>query len=655
MRPGEKKYPHVFSPGKIGKMETKNRIKYASTETNFNYGDGFVADKEVAYMEAQAKGGAGLVTTQGAFTDPRGEGKGYVGMMGIWDDKFIPGLKRIADAIRKYDSKGVLQLMHCGRVGGIHLDYTAGPSEVPQKLPRFRPPREMTVADIEECIAEHVKGAQRAQEAGFDAVEISGIVGYLLSNFISSYTNKREDDFGPTPEKRAEFSRRIVAGIRKGVGPDFPIVIRLCGDELLFDRGGSTPEETLVMNKIILEAGCDALSVTAGWQESPVSVISRDVEMGHWLYIAEEYKRELPKHIAVSMAYRLFVPELPDKAIGEGKLDFWEMCRPMIADPFLPNKIAEDRQEDIIPCMACNQCLARLFRDAELTCMVRPSLGHEREPEYGFYGFPKAGKKKKVVVIGAGVAGLQVASIASEKGHDVTVFEAHDKVGGQLEAASHGPWGDKEFMRLIDHLARKTEKFGGKIVTGKQVDKAQASELGADVVVFASGAKADRSIPGSDGDHVLDYFQVLRGEKEWGKRVAIIGHTGVALSTALAIVDRKPETEVHIVGPGKKFGLDVNPSYIWRFKMKLREAKVAQHTFSKVIAIKPGVVEIETQGEKGAVECDTVVLANPVANQDEVLQKKKADDPEYYTIGDAVWVRRGNSALLDGYRLGMQL
>ena len=184
MKPGEKKYPHIFQPGNIGKMEVKNRIKYASTETNFNYGDGFVADKEVAYMEAQARGGAGMVTTQGAYTDPRGEGQGYVGMMGIWGDKFIPGLKRIADVIHKHSAKGVLQLMHCGRVGGINLEYTVGPSAVKQRIPRFREPVEMTKEEIEIAVDEHVQGARRCIEAGFDAVEISGIVGYLISNLF---------------------------------------------------------------------------------------------------------------------------------------------------------------------------------------------------------------------------------------------------------------------------------------------------------------------------------------------------------------------------------------------------------------------------------------------------------------------------------------
>ena len=210
MRAGEAKYPHIFSPGRIGRVETKNRIKYAATETNFNGEDGFVHDREVAYMRAIAKGGPGIVTTQGAFTDPTGEGKGYVGMMGIYDDKFIPGLTRIADAIHEYDSVAILQLMDCGRVGGIHLDYTVGPSVVPQRIPRFREPREMTVEQIERVVQNNHDGALRTVEAGYDAVEISGIVGYLISNFNSAYTNRRTDAYGGTVEKRAKFMCDII-------------------------------------------------------------------------------------------------------------------------------------------------------------------------------------------------------------------------------------------------------------------------------------------------------------------------------------------------------------------------------------------------------------------------------------------------------------
>jgi 2,4-dienoyl-CoA reductase (NADPH2) len=647
MKPGEKKYPHIFSPFRIGKMEMKNRIKYASTETNFNYGDGFVSDKEVAYMEAQARGGAGIVTTQGAFTDPRTEGKGYVGMMAIWDDKFIPGLKRISDAIHKYDSKSILQLMHCGRVGGVELEYTVGPSAVKQRIPRFREPKEMTVEEIETAIQEHVDGARRCQEAGYDGVEISGIVGYLISNFISSYTNLRTDAFGGTVEKRAEFMRRIVAGIRKQVGPDYPIIIRLCGDELLHDRGGNKPEESLQVIKIAEQAGIDCLSVTAGWQESAVSVISRDIPMGHWLPVSERMKKNLK--VPVAMAYRLFLPQIVEDALVQGRLDVWEMCRPMIADPYLPRKILEGQEEEIIPCMACNICLARLFRDAELCCFVRPSLGHEAEADFGFYGFPKAPQKKKVWIIGGGVAGLQAGAIAAEKGHRVTITEQSDHLGGQLAAAAHGPWGDDEFMRLVDFLEGQCRKHGAKIELNKAVTKDEVKASDADVVILATGAKPHSEVKGADRANVVSCLDVFEGRAKVGKRAVILGDGGVAISTALLLLHRGGH-EVALVGKAKKPGADVNPSYIWRYMSKLKEGKAVLVTLAKVEEITDAGVAVVTPEGPKTIPADTVIIATMQSAQELLKGKKGA-----YVIGDAVTVRRANSAVLDGYRMGMRL
>jgi 2,4-dienoyl-CoA reductase (NADPH2) len=647
MKPGEKKYPHIFKPGKIGKMEVKNRIKYASTETNFNYGDGFVADKEVAYMEAQARGGAGIVTTQGAYTDPRGEGQGYVGMMGIWDDKFIPGLKRIADTIHKHDAKAILQLMHCGRVGGINLEYTVGPSEVKQKIPRFREPVEMTKEEIEIAIQEHVQGARRCVEAGYDGVEISGIVGYLISNFISSYTNQRTDEYGGSIEGRAKFMTDIVKGIRKEVGPDYPIIIRLCADELLHDRGGNSQEESLESIKLAEKAGVDCVSVTAGWQESAVSVISRDCQMGQWLYLAKRVREALKPGTRVSMAYRLFLPEFPEKAMAAGELDFWEMCRPMISDPFLPNKILEGREEEIRPCMACNICLARLFRDAELNCMVRPSLGHESEPEWGFYGFPKTAHPKKVWVIGAGIAGMQAAGIAAEKGHKVTVTEKGNRVGGQAATASHGPHGDVEFMRLVNYLKNYCDKGNVTFELGKEVTAADIKNSDADYIIAATGAVPKSDLPGAD--RAVSCLDVMDDKVKPGKRVTILGSGGVAISTALFLIERGGY-EISLVHAGKKPGADVNPSYIWRYMKKLKEGSVNQVPFAKPKEITDKGVLVETaEGEK-LIETDTVILADMAAVND--LSKAKEG---VYTIGDAMIPRRGNSAIQDGYRMGMRL
>jgi len=652
MLPGLKKYPHIFSPIKIGKLEVKNRIKYASTETNFNYRDGYVSDKEVGYMEAQARGGAGIVTTQGAFADKEGAGKGYVGMMAIWDDKFIPGLARLNKAIKKYGAISCLQLMHCGRVGGIELPYTVGPSDVPQKLPIFRPPREMTKEDIQICIREHIDGARRTVEAGFDIVEISGIVGYLLSNFISSYTNKRTDEYGGDIKGRSKFMLDIIEGIRKECG-DVPIGIRLCGEELLDDRGGNTPEESLESIKLAEKAGADYLTVTAGWQESMIPVITRDVPMGHWLYIAERMKKNIA--IPVSMAYRLFVPDIPEKAIAEGRLDIWEMCRPMIADPALPLKIMEDRQEDIIPCIACNVCLGRLFRDTELSCTVRPNLGHENEPEWGYYGFAKDKVRKKVVIVGAGVAGLQAGSVAAEKGHDVTIYEKRDRVGGQMEIAANGPWGDDEFMRLVNHLKAQCEKKGAKIILNKAITAEELKEADADDIIISTGATPDvESYAGSDKKIVVSALDVLSGKAKVGKNVVILGGKGAAISTALYLKDKDKDCNVSIVGPQKKFGPDVNPSYIWRYLLKLKAGNVNQVTKSKVKEIvDDGVVVITAEQKEEKIAADTVVIADLVPNKE--VKLGKYGKANVYMIGDAIQVRRGYGAVHDGYRMGMKV
>ncbi len=674
MLPGEKKYPHIFSPVKIGKRWAKNRIKYASTETNYNYSDGFVSEKELAYIEAHARGGSGIVTTQGAYTDPRGEGQGYVGMMGIWDDKYIPGLKRMADIIHQNDALACLQLMHCGRVGGINLDYTVGPSAVPQRLRRFRPQREMTVEDIEICIQEHIDGAVRAVEAGYEIIEVSGIVGYLVSNYISSYTNKRTDEYGGEIFDRCAFMRKIMEGVRKAVDDDIAIGIRLCGWEMLDDRGGNTEEESQESHKIAEAAGSDYLSVTVGWQESLGSVISRDIPMGKWLYIAERAKKMLD--IPVMMAYRLFTPEIPEKAIAEGKLDIWEMCRPQIADPALPNKIMWDKQEDIIPCIACQVCLARLFRDAPVTCTVRPSCSHEGEREWGCYGFPKTDVKRKVIIAGAGIAGLQAAAIAGMKGHDVTVYEKTDHIGGQWYYASRNPWGegsdkywdDEEFMRWVNYAKTQCDKNGVKFVMNTPVTKDLLKEQKPDSLVIATGAVPEKpDIPGVDKKHVVGMFDVFSHKAKVGKNVVILGGSGAAISLALFVIEKHAkegyeDASIAMLDPAPRFGADVNPSYIWRYRLRLKKAGVKQLTFGQVHEITDEgvradwmIVDRKTKEKQKFIDqvvpADTVILANLVPNKDLGYGVHKCD---VSIIGDSLWVRRGIDAIQDGYRLGMR-
>jgi 2,4-dienoyl-CoA reductase (NADPH2) len=397
------KYPHVFQKGTIGKLESKNRIKYAATETNFPFGDGYVSEREVAYMEAQARGGAGIITTQGAYPDEKGEGKGFRGMMAIYDDRFIPGLARIADVIRANNALSCIQILHCGREGGVELDYCLMPSVVPQKLSYFKTPREITKDEIRKALRDHIEAARRAKDAGFDMIELSGIVGYLLSTFISRYTNKRRDEYGGDLNSRCRLMVEVVQGVKAQVG-DMPVGIRLCGHELLDDRGGNTLEESIESFRIAEKAGADYVSVTVGWHESSQSVITRDVPMGRWLPIAEAVKKAV--NIPVMMAFRQFLSSHSRKGHCERANRFREMCRPMIADPQFPAKVQGGREDEIIPCIACNLCFSRLYYHQPIMCSVRPTLGHEGEKDWGYYGFSPVKNKRTLSSLGPGRQGF---------------------------------------------------------------------------------------------------------------------------------------------------------------------------------------------------------------------------------------------------------
>lgn len=640
------KYPNIFRPGSIGNLITKNRIKYAATETNFPYGDGYVSDREVEYMEAQAKGGAGIVTTQGAYPDRTGEGKGFKGMMAICDDRFIPGLARIADVIRENGALSSLQILHCGREGGVELDYCLMPSVVPQKLSYFKPPREITKEEIKSTLNDHIDAARRAKEAGFDMIELSGIVGYLISTFISRYTNKRTDEYGGNLRDRCRLMIEVIQGVKAQVG-DMPVGIRLCGHELLDDRGGNGFEESVESFKIAEEAGADYLSVTIGWHESSQSVITRDVPMGHWLYIAEAVKKVVT--VPVMMAFRQFLPHIPEKAIEIGQIDFLEMCRPMIADPEFPNKIRQGRENEIIPCIACNLCFSRLYYHQPIMCSVRPNLGHEGDERWGYYGFKAQEKKKKVVIVGAGPAGLQCAAVAAQKGHVVTLFERNERPGGSVLIASLVDEGAIELMRPIETLTEHCRKAGVNIRLGVECDPEVVRKESPDVLVISTGPTIKRQSEG-----VLTPHDIMANGHAPGKSVVIIGAGGAGLGVAVFLL-RNFDSQITIVDEAAKPGRDVNPFYLWQYMALMKKKKVVLKTLTKVVAIDGGRVRVIGPSGEDTLEADSVIMAlfHPEAGLWENNAQSLAK--EVYFIGDAKKPRRLNNAIHDGYRLGMVL
>jgi len=639
------KYPHVFQKGTIGKLEPKNRIKYAATETNFPFGDGYVSDREVAYMEAQARGGAGIITTQGAYPDEKGEGKGFKGMMAIYDDRFIPGLARIADVIRANNALSCIQILHCGREGGVELNYCLMPSVVPQKLSYFKTPREITKDEIKKTLRDHVEAARRAKDAGFDMIELSGIVGYLISTFISRYTNKRTDEYGGDLNSRCRLMVEVIQGVKAQVG-DMPVGIRLCGHELLDDRGGNTLEESVESFKIAEKAGADYVSVTVGWHESSQSVITRDVPMGHWLPIAEAVKKAV--NIPVMMAFRQFLPHIPEKAISSGQIDFWEMCRPMIADPEFPVKIQEGREDEIIPCIACNLCFSRLYYHQPIMCSVRPNLGHEGEKDWGYYGFSQVRNKKNIIIVGGGPAGLQCAVTAAGKGHNVVVFEKSDHLGGNILLASKVDNGAMELMRPIKTLEKLSQKTGVQFRYGVEFTEVLLKNEKPDVLVIATGAKVREA-----QNNIFTPDDIIRKEKKIGKHVVIVGGRGVGLGIAVFLL-RQGDYQIAITEEDSKLGRDVNPFYLWQYVKLLKERNVVFFTNTKVSGIQDGHVFISGPSGEKTLEADSIVMAvfepadNPVKNTAEF-------NGEFFIIGDARKPRRLNNAIHDGYRLGMVL
>ena len=648
--PGAKAYPHLFKQIQIGNLMVPNRIKYAATEENLNDLNGFVTDADVAYMKRRAEGVVGgLCFMQGVYMDEARKGQGYVGQAACWDDKYIPGLKRLADAIHEEKAVAGFQLMDCGRVGAVEVDSGHGPSTVPQRLRIFKPMYEMTNAEVKEMVQQSVDAARRGVEAGFDIIEISGIVGYLISNFLSSYTNRRTDEYGGDIRGRCQAMVEIIQGVKEVCGPDIPVGIRLCSEELLDDVRGNTPEESMETYKIAEEAGADYISCTLGWQESIYPVISRDIPQGNWLHLAKRAKEHVK--IPIQMAYRLFTPDRPNKAIGDGELDIWEMCRSMIADPLMPKKVLEGREDEIRHCVACNLCLARLFRDAPMTCYINPLCAHEHDESF----YPqKAEEEKEVMIVGAGPAGLECAYVAAQRGHEVQVYDKREELGGTLLEASRAPYGDEELMTCVSYQKKMCEMAGVEFHLGTEVTDDLIQEEMPDTVVLATGPVYSKiQGPGGDRENVVNVLDVMAGKAEVGENVVVWGNRKPGIGVALHLVNKGKK--VTIVGREKTAGFDINPSFKWRYMIYLRQNGIMAYNGCDIDEINDGEIIVKTfDGYRFPVKCDTVIVSEREAN-DSFKKVVQAEGIELFVIGDALVPRNLSSAVHDGYRIGIRI
>jgi 2,4-dienoyl-CoA reductase (NADPH2) len=656
MQPGVAKLPHLFQPGRFGRFEIKNRIKYgACCVSNYNTRDGFITEREIARMRVIARTGCGIITNQGAYPDPLGEGKAYFRQVAIFDDKFLPQFERIAADIKAQGAMAIQQILHAGRYGGIDLGYCIQPSDVPQTLPHFRPPKVMTKDEIRDCVRQHAEAAQRAIRAGFDGTEVTSFMGYLLANFNSRFTNHRTDEYGGSIGNRGRFMRELIDGIKQAT-PDNPLVVRLNGAELMDRWGGNTEDECFELMQQAVDVGVDMISVTVGWQEAPESSIGRDIPPGYWNYLSARAKKLFPNTL-ITFGNRLPDPRMADECVRDGVFDYWEVCRPLLADPDLVHKAAEDRLDEVRRCIGSLNCLSRLFRDLPYTCTMNPALGHEVEPEYQV---TPAVVKKKVMVIGAGPAGMECAITAAKRGHDVTVYDKAGRIGGNLYAyAINDLARPDDLLSVISHYEVVSRKLGIDVRLNTEVHaKFMRSVLHQyDVCVIAAGATLDRRryahVKGAE--RMLDALDVAHGRSKTGRRVVIVGGGKVGLTLAESL-RKHQEAEVTVVESEKRIAGDVKPSFKWRHASWVEELGIKCLTSSTLVEVGADGVKVRNaKGEETFVAADTVIQADGAAPAHPLFLEFEWMVDELHGVGDALIPRGLEQAIQEGFRLGVRL
>ncbi len=412
----------LFQPITINRMEIKNRIFMPAMHMNMA-GNYAVSDQLVDFYAERARGGAGMITVGYATIDER---SGNPGNIGAHKDIYIPGLTRLAAAIRENGARSSVQLNHAGRYNHSMLmggKQPVAPSPIASRLTR-ETPHELDLAEIEEIVNRFAQAAGRVKSAGFDAVEILSGTGYLISEFLSPLTNKRTDQYGGDFENRIRFGLEVISAVRETVGADFPLLVRMNGNE--FMKGGSSRQELQDYAVRLTEAGVDALCINVGWHEAQVPQIVTEVPRGVFGYLARSIKEIV--NVPVIASHRINDPELAREMISDGLCDMVALGRALIADPFFPEKAAHGHEADIVHCVACAQgCFDNLFKMKAVECLCNPRAGYER-----LRGLIKTEKPLNVAVIGGGAAGMSAAISAAECGHRVTLHEAGDHLGGSF-------------------------------------------------------------------------------------------------------------------------------------------------------------------------------------------------------------------------------
>jgi 2,4-dienoyl-CoA reductase-like NADH-dependent reductase (Old Yellow Enzyme family)/thioredoxin reductase len=636
----------LFTPLQIGPLELKNRIVMAPMATHYADETGAVTERLKNYYLERARGGVGLIIVESGYIDPLG--RGGTRRMGLHEDRLIPGLKGLVEAVHAEGAKISSLLHHAGRqinIENTRGQYPVSASSLPSGMEAVVP-RTLKVHEIEGLVEAFGQAARRSLAAGFDAILIHAAHGYLIHQFLSPLSNMRRDRYGGTFSRRLRFLQEIVLRCQESAGKDYPLMVRISASE--FIPGGINLRDGQKIARRLEEWGVKAIQVSGGTHDTvEMEIQPMAIPRGCLVHLAEGIKKAV--RIPVGTVGKIIEPKMAEEILRQGKADLIAMGRALLADPEFPQKAREGRFEDIRPCIACLQgCRDHLYQGLPITCLVNPRAGMEAE-----YKIEPAKTKKKVLIIGGGPGGMEAARVAALRGHEVTLAEKENHLGGQFHLASL-PDGKGEIRAYLGYLSGQLKKLGVKIQLNQEVTPEKLKELKADAVILAAGGvPLLPAIPGMDRENVLTAWQALAHPDKVGTKVVIIGGGSVGAETAEFLVDRKKDVTLvemlpEIAGDAEK----VNRKVLLR---SLGEKGVKIRVLTQATAILAEGVEVEFDGRKDTLAADTVVLATGTRPDNQLEAALGALPAELHKIGDCVKPRKAIDAIHEGFQATLKL
>ena len=537
-------FPHLFEPLDLGFTQLANRILMGSMHTGLEEAPNG-HERMAAFYAERAKGGVSLIVTGGI--GPNQEGATHAVTNLLDSEKAIAEHKIVTDAVHQYDTKICMQILHTGRYA--YNPKLVAPSAIQAPINPFTP-HALDAAGIEKQIQDFVATAERAQQAGYDGVEIMGSEGYFLNQFIAARTNHRDDEWGGDYQNRIRLPLEVVRRVRQAVGEHFIIIYRLSMLDLV--EGGSTYDEVVHLGQLIEQAGATIINTGIGWHEARIPTIATKVPRAAFTWVTAKFKKALS--IPVITSNRINTPEVAEQVLANGDADMVSMARPFLADPEFVAKAAKGQSELINTCIGCNQaCLDHVFAGKMTSCLVNPRACHETE-----LLIRPAEKTKHIAVVGAGPAGLAAALTAAQRGHKVSLFDQANEIGGQFNIAKQIP-GKEEFYETLRYFDKQLALHKVDIRLNTKVNSEDLSSQGFDEVIVATGITPRMpQIPGIEHSKVLSYLDVIKHKAPVGKRVAIIGAGGIGFDTAEYLAHGKSSPSTDIPTFMREWGIDMN-------------------------------------------------------------------------------------------------